>query len=409
MEQKISGSRWFAYDTKHIGVLDGIRAIAILIVLWFHFWQQTWLMPYYPTPMLERFGYTAVDLNLLRRCGYLCVDLMILISGFVLFLPYARHRIEGTPIDSTGVFYRKRAARILPSYLFSVTVMFVVSLLQGSYLGRASFMWHDLLSHLTFTFMLRADTYLFTAINGVLWTVVIEVMFYAIMPQLGKLFERFPVPTYLVMVAVGLGSIFLFYSKQSDLSLYVNRFFTFLPVFANGMLGAYVYVWFVHRAPIKPAWSGMGIAVAIGALLWLQRLFEGCLHAQSIQYWQLTMRYPLSIAYLLLVLGFCLAPKPIRRLLDNRVLGAIAAVSYNVYLWHHFIIVHLRAAFGCSNGADVTALGAQTQWILTVEGLVLTFIAAILITYGIERPFRNWIMGRSLRIENMHKTGEKHG
>ncbi len=401
MEQKRNGSRWFAYDTKYIGVLDGIRAIAILIVLWFHFWQQTWLMPYYPTPMLERLGYTAIDLNLLRRCGYLCVDLMILLSGFVLFLPYARHRIEGTPLDSVGVFYRKRAARILPSYLFSVAVMFIISLLQGSYTGRTPFMWYDLLSHLTFTFMLRADTYLFTAINGVLWTVVIEVLFYAIMPMLGKWFERLPIPTYLGMVAVGLGSVFLFYAKQTDLSLYVNRFFTFLPVFANGMLGAYTYVWFVRRAPIKPVWSVLGIGAVLGALLWLHRLFEGCLHAQSIQYWQLTMRFPLSVAFLLLVLGICIAPKPIRWLFDNRVLGAIAAVSYNVYLWHHFIIVHLRAAFGCSSGADVTALGAQAQWILTVEGLVLTFAVAVLTTYGIERPFRSWLMGRSLRIENM--------
>ena len=31
---------------KHIAVLDGIRAIAVVMVVWFHFWQQTWLTPY---------------------------------------------------------------------------------------------------------------------------------------------------------------------------------------------------------------------------------------------------------------------------------------------------------------------------------------------------------------------------
>ncbi len=33
------------YDVHYIGVLDGIRAIAILIIAWYHIWQQSWLMP----------------------------------------------------------------------------------------------------------------------------------------------------------------------------------------------------------------------------------------------------------------------------------------------------------------------------------------------------------------------------
>ena len=29
----------------HVDVLDGVRAIAVLVVVWFHIWQQSWLMP----------------------------------------------------------------------------------------------------------------------------------------------------------------------------------------------------------------------------------------------------------------------------------------------------------------------------------------------------------------------------
>ena len=29
-------------DTKYVDVLDGVRAISIIIVMIFHFWQQTW-------------------------------------------------------------------------------------------------------------------------------------------------------------------------------------------------------------------------------------------------------------------------------------------------------------------------------------------------------------------------------
>ena len=45
---------------NRIGVLDGIRAIAIGMVVWFHFWQQTWLTPYLriPTEYTKYIGLT---------------------------------------------------------------------------------------------------------------------------------------------------------------------------------------------------------------------------------------------------------------------------------------------------------------------------------------------------------------
>uniref|UniRef100_UPI003A8C6884 hypothetical protein n=1 Tax=Bacteroides clarus TaxID=626929 RepID=UPI003A8C6884 len=33
------------YEIYRIGVLDGIRAIAIFLVAWYHIWQQSWLQP----------------------------------------------------------------------------------------------------------------------------------------------------------------------------------------------------------------------------------------------------------------------------------------------------------------------------------------------------------------------------
>lgn len=32
-------------NCRYVDVADGIRGISVLLVLWFHFWQQTWLMP----------------------------------------------------------------------------------------------------------------------------------------------------------------------------------------------------------------------------------------------------------------------------------------------------------------------------------------------------------------------------
>lgn len=48
-----------------------------------------------------------INLEWLWRTGYVFVDMLILLSGFLLFLPHARHMVEGRKLDSTVTFYRK--------------------------------------------------------------------------------------------------------------------------------------------------------------------------------------------------------------------------------------------------------------------------------------------------------------
>ncbi len=105
MSIRAAHSDWLPFELDHLGVLDGIRVLAVLFVLWFHFWQQTWLMPFYPTPFLSGIGIKQIDFNMIRRCGYLCVDLLILLSGFVLFLPYAKQTFLKTSVDSVPRFF----------------------------------------------------------------------------------------------------------------------------------------------------------------------------------------------------------------------------------------------------------------------------------------------------------------
>ena len=64
------------YDTKHIKVLDGIRALAILIIVWYHIWQQSWLIP--------RIG--SFSLDFIPRYGFILVDMLILLSSFKVYL-----------------------------------------------------------------------------------------------------------------------------------------------------------------------------------------------------------------------------------------------------------------------------------------------------------------------------------
>ena len=395
--KRVNGAKTsvFAVDTEHVGVLDGVRALGVLCVLWFHFWQQTWLMPIYETPFLTWAGIARINPDVIRRVGYLCVDLMLLLSAFVLYLPYAGNTFRGTPVDSVRVFFKKRFARIVPSYLFAVIVMFTVAMGRGEYAGRSAFALKDLLTHLTFTQMLFNDTFLFTAITAVMWTVCIEVAFYLVFPWLARAFQRKPLLTYATTTLVGIWFTTCISPAIGEPRLMVNRFLTFLPVFANGMMAAHLYVWYAERVKHKAIPSILGTVAAIGALFTVVRMFQMCSAAGAAsnqQVWQMRFRPLLSLAFTAFLLGASISAKPVRKILDNRVLAAIAAVSYNLYLWHQWLIVKLCGAFGAKSGADIASKEANAQWTITITGLAIAFIVAMLITYGIEKPMSRLIL-----------------
>lgn len=379
-------------DYRHVDVVDGIRGISVLLVLWFHFWQQTWLMPSYPTPWLSFLGIQELTPTHIRWVGYLFVDMMILLSAFCLSLPIARSMLLGESMDEATVFYKKRFARIYPSYLLCVLVTFLVALWEGKYPNTATAV-RDLLSHLTFTNMFRADTYVHSIINGALWTVALEMQFYLFFPLIGRLFKRWSGATYLVLMGLGGAFIYGFALGHSPVAMVVNQFPTFLPVFANGMLAAWLFTFYCTRCKCKKVLGVLFMVLAVLAAVWIQKLLVSCYSwREDKQLWQLENRIELSFAFTAFLLCAALASKPFRWLFSNRLVRFLGTISFNMYMWHQFLMVKLVKGLGYPTGAEVTAAGSTTQWLLTGTGLVLAFLVATATTYLIEKPFQKWIM-----------------
>ena len=78
---------------KRIPELDGLRVLMIFIVSWYHIWQQSWLRP-----MIGSYS-----LDYLVRSGYIWVDGTVLLSAFLLFLPYAKAMRERAPRRTRGI------------------------------------------------------------------------------------------------------------------------------------------------------------------------------------------------------------------------------------------------------------------------------------------------------------------
>src|SRR5260370_37999795 len=107
---------------KQIPVLDGVRAIACLSVLIYH-WsyavgkQSIWkpLHDIHDVP-----GMPAYFAAMLAYGGDSGVILFFLLSGFLLFLPYAKALLFEGPWPGLRRFYLRRIFRILPGYYAAV-------------------------------------------------------------------------------------------------------------------------------------------------------------------------------------------------------------------------------------------------------------------------------------------------
>lgn len=386
-------------DTHHIGVLDGVRAAAILIVVWFHLWQQSWLMPVLETPFLSFLGVSRIDLDVVPRTGYLFVDLLLLLSAFCLFLPYARAALLDEPMPAARTFYKKRLVRILPCYYLCVLLIFFCYSLPLSGYWTSAAAWKDLLSTLTFTQTFWVETYIGTHINVVLWTAAIEMQFYLLFPLLARAFARRPVWTYLAMVAASELYLRGFALPNPDgLRMTLNQLVAFLGVFANGMAGAYLLVLLSKRLR-RSAWlSACCTAGFAGAVLLIVRVLHGAARANPVQAYQAQYRFALSLLFLLLVLFLALSCRALRAVFSNRVMRFLAAISYNLYIWHQWLAVRLkdwRIPYWEGDMLPNMAGNRAWQWRYSLLVLALSLALAALITYCFERPVSRRLLALS--------------
>jgi peptidoglycan/LPS O-acetylase OafA/YrhL len=185
-----------------IPALDGVRGIAVLWVIVFHYaalgdaGRDPWLAAINAVPVLD-----AVVRN-----GYLGVDLFFLISGFLLVLPWFVRREGGLARPSARDFYLRRIRRIVPAYYLHLALLFLlfVPLLRGWDYWR-----HDLyviiwngIAHAGFLHTTSPLTSGTLGVNGALWTLAVEAHYYLLLPLLSPLFARAPATTAVGAFAV---------------------------------------------------------------------------------------------------------------------------------------------------------------------------------------------------------------
>ena len=388
-----------APSDRYVDTCDGLRAFAVLIIGWFHIWQQSWLYP--ELTVLGR----SISFDPLVRSGYIYVDAMILISGFCLYLPWARLRMDGGARPDTLDFYARRLARIHPSYLLCVLVMLLVALARGAYISAAR-MRLDLLSHLTYTHTFFYWAYYGTNLGGSLWTLAIEMQFYLLFPLIARAFTKAPLRTFAAMFAVSLAFRGWVKGNVTDYSMFFNQLPAYLDVYTCGMAAALVHVNLArrrHNALTRLMCTALSVLAV--ALLWrVSRAQAGCSGTAAIQLGQMAHRPAMGLLFGLLVVSSANAGLLLRRLIANPLTRFISSISLQFYIWHQTLAVWFSQLRIIPSEFEHPNYAGDHPW--QVAFTALCFLGAIaisaLLTYGFERPvarllLRKWTAWRKKR------------
>ncbi len=361
--------------------MDGLRGVAILWVLWYHFFGLSFLAPTIDV------GAMRLDFTFIPQSGYLGVELFFFLSGFVLFFPYARSLFFGSPRPTLGEYAYRRTIKIVPSYYLSL--LLIVGL--GPWLFfPASDELHQVLTHLLFVNNFESSGTV--AINAVYWSLPIEVQFYVIFPLIVPVFARQPWVTTAVMCAIAIG--YRFWSTGCCMTAHAFVRYqvpAFLDLFAMGMLGAYVFAQIRAKSPSWSHRSDWATVITLICATTMVVLLRNVFVPFAPQV-ESAANHPEYLFYLAVVIfGFALSTlfgvKWWRRFMRNRLFLYFAVISYNLYLYHLVLASSLvaRLRFPPFQGPHPPA-DPHWQVLFNIVAFVVVVGFSSLVTFLVERP-----------------------
>lgn len=402
-----------------IAVLDSVRAIAILTVVFFHVSVKTnvknitWLDPH-----IVAFIYA----------GNAGVTLFLVLSGFLLFLPYIKSLLFDKSWPSWRMFYLRRALRIIPAYylsLFLLVILFQPVYLQPSHLKEL---------FLFLTFFMDSTQHTFQKLNAPYWTLAVEWQYYMLLPWLALLIrmvvQRGSLTRRIWTLAFCLGIVMAWGITTRYLGIYVTAHPTitfnlphkvfrvivgllygsggpgqhgkYLEDFGVGMMVAVIYTLSRNSLPesrgnVFMRW--LSPIFVLGGILWLalmalwnaQMLIKPSGAAFSAWFYgkgySTFHEFGLALGYGSFMMGILFNVGILKRIFEWPLLRWIGLISYSVYIWHNPVMLPF---------ADNVTPFLQSWSTFAIFALVLTWTLFAAFPFSfvfymlVEKPFMNF-------------------
>lgn len=329
---------------KNINALDGLRALAVIMVVADHAWGR------------------------FRGLGAGGVWIFIGLSGFMLARPFIHQPDRVFSKKSMRFYILRRVARIIPAYYFYIIIIFLLS-----------FRFDDAIRH-----------FLFLQGNGHLWVIPQIMLFYVITPIIVAinyiLFRNRPWPIILNL------TLLMFLANRiiddSIISLYGmdhRNLRLFIGIFLAGMIFSYIYYKIyepienklIQKYNIQAIFSFFSIVLLIFFTLGSTEHIwgGGRIFAQIYFPW-------FGIAAGALIFSILAAKDTyFNRILSCVPLRAISVVSFSLYLFHPLVLNLIRKVIAYYSGYFISGFP------LFISTLCASYVVACFIYTYIERPF----------------------
>ena len=309
-----------------IAEIDGLRFIAIFVVVLFH------LAVGLSIKAPQQFARPQANwLGAVAWTGFRGVELFFVISGFILALPFAGHFLKGSAKVDLRQYFLRRVTRLEPPYVLAMTLIFALLVLVKH--RSAALLWPHLAAGLVYAHSLVFGTE--NLINNVAWSLEVEIQFYLLTPLLALLFAipgkalRRAVIAGVCLASISLGWLLILPGDRAYLT--IARFLHF---FLIGFLLADVYLTDWKEKPARTA------AWDLVTLLGWPALFAVLSSADAPPAGQAPGREPALLAYSFPFAIFLLYCAVFRGRLTSRALSnpwvtTIGGMCYTIYLLHN--------------------------------------------------------------------------
>lgn len=375
-EERVEAARRPAARPKHIPALDGLRGIAVLTVLLYHYGGGA-------TSQMAVVRGAATILKL----GWSGVTLFFVLSGFL---------ITGILWDSKGQphwwrnFYMRRTLRIFPLYYGTLLLIVAVGVWQRD--------WHGLKYVLVPVFYLQNIPPLYKLVEKIpgsftlyhYWSLAVEEQFYLVWPAL-LLLVRTRRRAEWMCVGVFAGSILF---RMWVRTTAWGPAWELLPCRA-GELAAGAWLAFVYRSACWERirrWM-LPMAVVCAALTLVSGWLAGGFELGTNPMMMVTL-VAITMCYAALV-GAALEPGWIQRMASAGWLRWMGKISFGVYVFHIYFVHQFNAM-----ARTLVVPGHRTLYLLTrmAVATVCSMVLAWISFRFYETPFLRWKSRYAARV-----------
>ena len=345
----------FNHSIKYESYIDGLRAIAVLSVIFFH----------------AKFAFKGQEFF---SGGFVGVDIFFVISGYLISSIIFREHKKN--IFSFKGFYERRARRILPALL---TVLIMSSIIGWLYLLPKDLIDY---SNTVFSAIFYYSNYLFYnfeieyfATSSLqiphlhLWSLAVEEQFYIIFPIIFILISKFSKDHILILLFFA----FLFSLQFSEILSEFNNRLNFYSLHTRGwelIAGIIIAKIVTDHGRIDNKILN-NILPLLGLILIFLIFFKETDKLPS-------YKMLIPIIGTVLIIYFSDEKSLITKILSLRILLFFGLLSYSLYLWHHPLF-----AFGRIILQD--ELNLNSKIFIIILSILLSYLTFVFI----EQPFRN--------------------